>query len=300
MRKFAQRPNKSFWRIVAPLSAVLLMVVLVSAHAQWGGWGGGGRGRFRRSFDINPERAREQAEMEKAIDPNFQEDVFTFARLKFDYDGRRGFGGGRIWDDDAPEADLLLTYRLFEVSSLKVRPGLHYIDITTKDLANYPFVYIAAAGRLVLKDDEAAALRHYLLNGGFLMVDDFWGDMQWQHFYEEFKRVFPDREPVELSLDHPIFHTVYDFKQEPQTPSVFSFLRFGQSYDPAPYNEISHDPHFYAIYDDKKRMVALICLNNHFGDGWEHETEDEAYFDKFSEPMAYSMFINILMYAMSH
>ena len=62
------------------------------------------------------------------------------------------------------------------------------------------------------------ALRRYLLNGGFLMVDDFWGDDEWENFYEEIKRVFPDREPVELPLDHPIFHCVYHLKEKPQVP----------------------------------------------------------------------------------
>ena len=239
--------------------------------------------------------------MKQAIVPGFDEDVFTFARLKFAADRGYGYGGGRLWDDDTPEADLMLTYRLFETTSLKVRPGLNYIDITPDQLANYPFVYLAAAGRLILTDDEAAALRKYLLNGGFLMVDDFWGDDQWRHFHEEFKKVFPDREPVELTLDNRIFHTVFDFKQLPQIPSVGEYLQSHHSYDEGwPYYEKSHDPHYYAIYDDKQRMVAIICHNNHFGDGWEHEGDDVGYFDTFSEPMAYPMLINILVYAMTH
>lgn len=276
---------------------LLVAIVLLSARAQY--FGGGGS---RRSYEIrNPELIREKEEMEKALDPKFKEDVFTFARLRFGADLGYRFGGGRLWDDDSPEADLNLIFRLYQVTSLKVRPGLNYIDITTKDLANYPFVYLAAAGRLVLTDDESTALRHYLLNGGFLMVDDFWGDDQWQHFYEQIKRVFPNREPVELTLDHRIFHTVFDFKKAPQIPSVGAFLRTRQSYDPGwPYFDKNHDPHYYAIYDDKQRMMVIICHNNHFGDGWEHETDDTSYFDSFSEPMAYPMFINILVYAMTH
>ena len=133
------------------------------------------------------------------------------------------------------------------------------------------------------------------------MVDDFWGDDQWQHFHEQIKRVFPEREPVELTLDHRIFHTVFDFKQQPQIPSVGAYLRTGQSYDPGwPYEEKNQDPHYYALYDDEQRMMALICHNNHYGDGWEHEGDDETYFDRFSEPMAYPMLINILVYTMSH
>ena len=229
------------------------------------------------------------------------EDVFTFARLRFEADRDYRFGGGRLWDDDTPAADLSLIYRLYQVTSLKVRPGLNFIDITPKELGNYPFVYLASAGRLVLNEDEAAALRHYLLSGGFLMADDFWGDEQWQHFYEQIKQVFPNREPVQLPLDHRIFHMVFDFKKVPQIPSVGAFLQTGLSYDPGwPYSGKGHDPHFYAIFDDRQRIMVLICHNNHFGDGWEHETDDERYFDAFSEPMAYPMLINILFYTTTH
>lgn len=279
------------------LIIVLAALALLSAQAQF--WGGR---RFRRSYEIrDPERIKEQAEMQKAINPEFQEDVFTFARLKFQADSGYRFGGGRMWDDDTPDADLNLIYRLHEVTSLKVRPGLNFIDISTKELANYPFVYLASAGRVLFTDDEVAALRQYLLNGGFIMADDFWGDEQWEHLSEQIRRIFPDRDPVELTLDHRIFHTVFDFKKEPQIPSVGAFLRTGQSFDPDwPYIEKNQDPHYYAIYDDKQRMVALLCHNNHFGDGWEHEGDDESYFDNFSEPMAYPMLINVLVYTMSH
>ena len=285
--------------------ALLMAGLLISAHAQlWGGGGprGRGRGRFGRGSEIPQERQAEQDEMAKAINPSFKEDVFTFARLKFSEFERRGrFGRGRIWDDDAPEADLNLIYRLYQVTSLKIQPGLHFIDITPSDLSKYPFVYLAASGLLLLKDEEVTALRNYLLNGGFLMADDFWGDDQWHHFYEQLKRIFPEREPVDLTLDHPIFHTVYSFRQQPQIPSVGTFQFTGLSYDPEfPFEEKNHAPHYFAIYDDKQRMIALICHNNHYGDGWEHEGDDETYFDKFSLPMGYPMFINILVYASAH
>ena len=205
---------------------VLIAVVFVSAHAQF--FGGGSR----RSLQIrNPETIKEQEDVEKAVAPDFKEDVFTFARLRFGGDQGFGFGRGRTWNDDTPDADLSLTYRLYQVTSLKVRPGLSYIDITPKDLAGYPFVYVAAAGSLVLTDEEVIALRNYLLGGGFLMVDDFWGDEQWQQFYEQIKRVFPDREPIALTMDNRIFHTVFDFKKAPQIPSVWPFLNTGLTFD---------------------------------------------------------------------
>lgn len=291
-----QPPNSIRFKYAATAALILMALLLWQAYAQFrGGWG------WRRFNMRNPEEVRENELMEKAIAPAFKEDVFTFARLRFDTDRGYQFGGGRLWDDDTPEADLNLIFRLYETTSLKVRPGLNFIDITTNDLANYPFVYIASAGRILLSDAETECLRHYLLNGGFLMADDFWGDDQWRHFYEQLKRIFPGREPVELTLDHPIFRTVFKFKELPQIPSVGAFMQYRVSYDPGwPYFEKDHSPHYYAVYDDKNRMMMLICHNNHYGDGWEHEGDDQTYFDTFSEPMAYPMLINILVYVMSH
>ena len=282
------------YRCAAGLAVALAALALAPAQAQW-------RGRFSQNFEItDPQKIKEQEMMEKALNPEFHEDVFTFARLKFQAERGRRFGGGRGWHDDTPEADLNLIFRLYQVTSLKVRPGLHFINITTKDLINYPFVYLASAGTAAFMDEEADALRQYLLAGGFMMADDFWGDDQWAHFCHQMKRVFPQIEPVELTLEHRIFHTVFDFKKQPQIPSVGAYFQTGQSYDPASYYQRDHDPHYYALYDERQRMMVLICHNNHYGDGWEHEGDDESYFDRFSEPMAYPMLINILVYTMAH
>jgi hypothetical protein len=287
------RAIPSAWTLALPV-LLALGLFLEPVHAQYRRWG-----RFR---EANPEKAQQQEAMKQAILAGFEEDVFTFARLKFgDVETGYRYGNGREWDDDSPDADYNLTFRMYQVTSLKVRPGLNIIDITTRDLEKYPFVYMAAAGRLVLLDSEIADLRKYLLNGGFLMVDDFWGDEQWDHFHAQIKRVFPTREPVELHLDDKIFHTVYNFKKEPQMPSVGVYFRYGDSFEPGwPYYIKDHGPHYYAIYDDKHRMMAIICHNNHYGDGWEHEGDDKSYFERFSEAQAYPMFINILFYAMSH
>ena len=200
------------------IALLLLGAALISAYGQFRG------PRYRGGFNsYNEQEQKEQDEMAKALKPGFEEDTFTFARLKFGSDTGYGFGRGRSWNDDTPEADLTLGYRLYQVTSLKVRPGLHWIDITTNDLPKYPFIYLAGAGRLDLTDEEAGVLRRYLNSGGFMMVDDFWGDDQWHHFYDEIKRVFPDREPVRLDLTHPIFHNVFDLKKLPQIPSVGAF-----------------------------------------------------------------------------
>jgi Domain of unknown function (DUF4159) len=297
MRSFRTRFQRPAG-IYAALGALFIIAcLLVSAHAQYGGRR---QGRFRRDYgdDI---RNRQQEQMQKALDPAFTEDVFTFARLRFNTD-YGGYGrGARGWDDDSPDADINLTYRLFEATSMKVRPGFNFIDITTQDLANYPFVYMAGAGRVSLSQEEAEALRDYMLNGGFLMVDDFWGDEQWEHFAEQAKMIFPTRRPEQLSLTNQIFHMVYNFKKQPQIPSVGDFYSTGHSYDYRyDYSGMNHDPHYFGIYDDKRRLMMLICHNNHYGDGWEHEGDDVTYFDVFSMPMGYPMLINILAYTMAH
>src|SRR5579859_2195902 len=240
--------------------AVVAVLAVLSAAAQQFRRGGRGGGRGGGFAIRNPERLREQEIMEKALNPEFREDTFTFARLHYDnYERNMRFRTFRSWDDDAPEADLNLIFRMHEVTSMKVRPGMNFIDITTKELTRYPFVYLAGAGGVIFTDEQAADLGKYLLSGGFIMADDFWGDDQWAHFREQMARVLPHREPVEISLDHRIFHSVYDFKKLSQIPSVGAYFQTGQSYDPGyPYFEKSSEPHYYAIYDDKQHMIALL------------------------------------------
>jgi len=129
----------------------------------------GGRGR-------RGEPGGRQGVPEWTVDPRFEKDVFSFARLRYESWGRNwGWGGRGRWATDAPDADLNLLFRLQQMTSLKVNPDVTYIDIEPEQLAQYPFVYMVEPGTLVFRPEEATALRNYLLNGGFLMVDDFCG-----------------------------------------------------------------------------------------------------------------------------
>ena len=232
------------------------------------------------------------------VDADFQHDVFSFARLRYDsWDEYGGWGGrrGGGWATDAPEADLNLMFRLQQMTSLKVNPEATYIDIEPEQLRHYPFVYMVEPGRLSFRDEQVVALREYLLNGGFLMVDDFWGDEDWRNFRYEIERVFPDLPLVELEVDHPIFHSVFDLDEKPQMPGINSFM-----YDGSTSERNAGPVHYWAIFDPKGRMMTIICHNTDLGDGWEREGEDPTYFHRFSEKMAYPMAINIIYYAMTH
>jgi hypothetical protein len=283
-------------------SGILLLLLLLlpfSVNAQpqrgLGGRRGGGNSFSGTGPNLSPLDQAHIAEMQKAISPAFPQDVFNFARLIYPYDYRYG----RMWDDDSPAAELNLEWRLYQITSLKVHPGYTYINIVPSELAKYPFIYMTGKVGMDFTNAQARDLRQYLLNGGFMMVEDFWGPAQWSYVYQEIKKIFPDREPVLLGLEHPIFHAVFDFKFFPQMPSA-GYRNSGQSWDYTGDDENDHDPHYFAIYDDKNRMVMLICQNNHYGDGWEHEGDDNTYFERYSKAQAYPMFINILFYVMTH
>lgn len=262
-----------------------------------GGLGGGLGGGYR---GLQTDR---QGVPEWTNDPEFSKDVFTFIRVQYSAYGGRGMGGygrsGGGWATDWPASDLNFSFRLQQLTSMKVNPEAKYVRLTDPELFDYPFIYLVEPGRLMFTEQEVKALRRYLLNGGFLMVDDFWGEAEWSNFYYEIRRVFPDRQPQELPLEHPIFHCVYDLKKKPQIPSIdqaWGGRSTGRTWE----RSNAQTPEYKAIFDDDNRMMVIICHNTDLGDGWEREGEDSWYFHEFSEKYAYPLGINIVVYAMTH
>ncbi|WP_437205889.1 DUF4159 domain-containing protein [Planctomicrobium sp. SH664] len=227
------------------------------------------------------------------VDKEFPRDVFTFVRIKFN--GEFGYYGG--WQTDYPDSDLNFSFRLQQLTSLKVNPDPIVLELTDPRLFDYPFIYFCEPGRsgLGLTPEETKAFRKYLDNGGFAMFDDFWGDHEYDNFYHDLKKVFPEREAVEIPLEHPIFHIVYDLKEKPQVPSI-GVAMSGRTYE----SSDARNPDYRGVFDDKGRLMVMICHNTDLGDGWEREGENKWYFHEFSEKKAYPMGINIVVYAMSH
>lgn len=269
-------------RKVVVFVAAALVIVAATVFAQRGG-------RWRR--EIRPDMVDRNGVPEWNNDQQFKSDVFTFVRIRYDDHG--GWGGK--WATDYPDSDLNFSYRLHELTALEVDPHGKILSLTDDALFDYPFVYLIEPGHMWLDDDEVKALRKYLLNGGFLMVDDFWGEAEYANFYTNIKRVFPDREPEELPLDHEIFHCVYDLKKKPQVPSIHAWYA-GQTYERWDASEV----HYKGIKDDQGRLMAIICHNTDLGDGWEREGVDSGYFKEYSEKWSYPMGINIVTYAMTH
>lgn len=273
---------------------LLILFVLLAAGVTLAQRGFGGR-RFYRNYETVRDYARDRGyDMTTWTNrAGFEKDVFTFVRLQYD-SGGRGMGGG--WETDIPESDLNIAFRLQQITSIKVNPDGRVLRITDPELYKYPFVYMVEPGGLEFSEEEVVTLRKYLLNGGFLMVDDFWGEREWQNFYYEIKRVFPDREPVELPLEHPLFHCVFPLNIKPQIPGIRAWLSTGLTYERTDAREV----HYKGIFDDKGRMMAIICHNTDLGDGWEEEASNPDYFKQFSEKYAYPLGINIIFYAMTH
>jgi hypothetical protein len=275
-------------RLAAIVATILALTLLLgSALAQWS------RGRGRRDFD--PTQVDRNGVPEWKVDERFKHDIFTFVRVRYtSYGGRYGGWGGK-WATDYPDSDLNFSFRLQQLTTLETDPYGKILELTDEAIFDYPWLYLIEPGNMVLDEAEVQNLRKYLLHGGFLMVDDFWGEAEWANFYENIKRVFPEREPIELPLEHEIFHCVYDLKKKPQIPSIHAYLagHTTERWD-AP------EPHYKGIFDDKGRMMVLICHNTDVGDGWEREGVDPGYFKEYSERWSYPLGINILVYAMTH
>ena len=279
----------------------LVAVIVVAQRGSRGGYGGRGPRRgyyedYRTPREIT-QHGHETPTWTNA--PGFGKDVFTFVRVKR---VRAPYSYGGPWDTDTPDSDLNLSYRLQQLTSVEVDPNGLFLRLTDEELADYPFIYMVEPGSLYLTDEEAVALRHYLLNGGFLMLDDFWGDSEWAGMAEQMKKVFPDRDFVELPLDHPLYRCVFQIKSKDQIPNVeigTASETTGVTWEPYHDGDV-RTVHHRAIFDDKGRLMVIATHNTDNGDGWEWEGDNHYYFEHFSEKIAYPLAINIIFYAMTH
>lgn len=266
------------------------------------GFGGGGRIRVAEETitarDI-PTRSVDTPMWENPV--GFENDVFTFARLRYGVEGWTGGVGGGSWSTDLPDADLNLSYRLQQMTSLKVHPYGRIIRASDPELSRYPFLMTAAPGAMELTEAEERGLREYLLNGGFLLLTDFWGDREWNYFAAVMQQVLPGRKWVELSLDHPIYHMIFQIQEKNQVPRIQIWRSHMDRGTPLwERGPDGREVHHRAWFDDKGRLMVLALHNSDDSDGWEREGEEAEYFHAYAEKMAYPLAINILLYQMTH
>jgi len=233
--------------------------------------------------------------------PESFDGAFQYCRAAFR--GSGGFGGGFM--TDYPDADRNLSVRLSELTKTPVskdstgEPRHLIVPLTSPELFRCPVIFMYEVGNFYIDDTEAAALRAYLLKGGFLWVDDFWGARAWDNWEGQIRKVFPSATYpiVELTTEHPLFHQVQSVRTIPQIPSINYWL--GSGGDTSERGPDSRTPHIRAITDDHGRIMVLMSFNTDFGDSYEREGINHEYFVTFSVP-GYAFGVNALIYAMTH
>jgi hypothetical protein len=223
---------------------------------------------------------------------------YTFVRIIYDSpdppynEYNRWFGGA--WRVDYPDADenFMMGIREWAGSNLRLAAQPVQLRATDPHLFDYPFCYIVEPGHMELTNEDVAALREYLLRGGFLMLDDFHGEFEWQHAHDEIKKIFPEYEIKDLPLTHPIFHSYFDLDGVVQVPGVAALVR-GVTYEKG-----GVTPHYMGVENKDGRLMIFLTRNCDFGDAWEW-INDSRYPAKFGF-VAYKVGMNVITYAMSH
>jgi hypothetical protein len=237
------------------------------------------------------------------LPPNPKYDgAFMFCRIWFD-NASNGDGGG--WFVDYPRADINLSFRFSELTVTPVSRDVagdynHGVyRLTDPEIDHCPFIMMTEPGGTYFSPEEATHLHDYLLHGGFLWADDFWGEYAWAHWENEIRKALPSGEfPLaDVPLDHPIFHVLYDVREIPQIPSIGFWLGTGGRTSER--GSDSAVPHARAISDRQGHMLVFMTHNTDFGDAFEREGDDHRYFDQFAGA-GYAVGVNVLLYALTH
>jgi Domain of unknown function (DUF4159) len=222
---------------------------------------------------------------------------WTFVRIKYSANTApsryRLEYWGEPWAIDGPAAEQNLSRRIRTATSIEVGDPI-VMSLEDPRLWQYPWIYFVEPGNLRLRDTEVPILREFLLRGGTATFDDFHGPYEWEALAGELKRVFPEREIVDLQPPHPIYSCFYTVDRYPQIPGLGSFLN-GRTWEKGGFA-----PHLRVILDDNERPMVFINWNTDMGDGWEWSNAEDypGYIKHTAE--AYRMGINEVVYALTH
>lgn len=159
------------------------------------------------------------------------------------------YSGGGDWYADPTALPNLISYCNQNLKT-NIHPEPSTIEIGSPEIFNFPFVHLTGHGNIIFSESEASNLRIYLEGGGFLHVDDNYGLDE--YFRREMKKVFPDKDFLELPPSHPLFHQKYNFNEG--LPKI-------HEHDNKP-------PQAFGLFLED-RMVCLFTYEADLGDGWE-------------------------------
>ncbi|MBY0505360.1 MAG: DUF4159 domain-containing protein [Bryobacteraceae bacterium] len=228
----------------------------------------------------------------------------VLGRLMYPSNGYRGVGrfgrggnwlnGGTAWTVDYPKGDRTFASIIRRLTRIDVRSVEQPVNPDDgDDLYHWPYLHVALPGAWSLTPQQAAKLRDYLLRGGFLFCDSFFGTDEWEGFRDGIEMILPGRTIEELADDDPIFRTLYDVHERVQIPNFRTLMYRGTAY-----RADGVEPHWRAIRDDHGRVIVAIAFNNDLGDAW-HMADDPRYPERAAS-LAMRVGINAVVYAMSH
>jgi hypothetical protein len=215
---------------------------------------------------------------------------FHFARLIYtDLPNYGRFRGG-WWRQDWPEAETHFSENLRRLTRINTGEPVA-VRLTDDAVFDVPFLYATQVGYWDLSDIEIARLREYLLRGGLLMGDDFWGENERAVLEATMAQVFPDRAMVDIPANDPILHVVFSVNEFTQVPGLRHLGRRGVAQGlPA--------PRWRGIYDDNGRLMVAMSYNQDVGDSWEEA--DNPYYPEPMTALGYRLGINYITYSMTH
>ena len=217
---------------------------------------------------------------------------FYWTRAVYSGYGRRGWGRRGSWATDYPKGDRQFLFVLKRLVRLDAHDWENAVSLADPLLRRFPVIYMVEPGYMDMTDSEVAGLRRYLDAGGFLIVDDFWGQREWDVFEYNIRRVYPDKAIVDITLEHKIYSAYYDIDEVKQVPALGNTRRGYTS------ECRGCEPEVKGMYDDEGRLMVIINFNTDLGDAWEW-AEDPRYPLEYST-YAYEMGANMIVYAMSH
>jgi hypothetical protein len=213
---------------------------------------------------------------------------WTFARLAYD-----GAGGYSRWAVDYPRAEYHFSQAVERLTRIDVYADGHIVSPNSDDLFDYPWLYAVEVGSWTFSDSQAARMREYLLRGGFLMVDDFHGEDEWQIFIEGMRTIFPDRIVEDVPESDLVYSLPYVIGTRIQVPGP-DYMRTGLLYER--YDGVT--PHWRGIRDADGRWMVMISHDIDYGEGWE-QADNPAYPQPFTR-QAYEVAVDYLIYCMTH
>jgi hypothetical protein len=280
------------------VAAILLIAAAAVAQRGFGQRGFGGGGARIQEGDDPYERVAEPREAEFHFIRTEYTDLPQFHR-GFGYASREGQGTG-WWVVDWPAADNHFTAGLQRLTRIDTGDPRH-LRLTDDRLFDYPWIYATQTGWWGLSSAEIARLREYLLRGGYLVTDDFWGPdpTQWDIFRNTMALVLPDQAITDIALTDPVMHVLYDIGEKDLTWIPGSrHLRRGYDGTVTVVQPAGTAPAWRAMEDGKGHMVVSVNYNTDIGDAWEFA--DVPYYPEKMTALAYRYGVNYVVYAMTH